>query len=80
MNLKIMLLNKNSLLVCISKHLCTTYFDIINLIFIDNSQEESSNSSATGDFVFLNTSNGKLQIIFYYCEMYILGLFNFYCR
>lgn len=30
-----------------------------NVYFIDNSQEESSNSSATSDFVFFNTSIGK---------------------
>lgn len=62
----------------------TTGFNIINLIFIDNSQEESSNSSATGDFVFLNPSNGKLLIEFYYYRIYLyiyfFIVFNFYCR
>lgn len=59
-----MLLNKNSQLVCICKLLWTKLFDFLILIVIDNSQEESSNSSATGDFVFLNTSTGKLLICF----------------
>lgn len=57
-----MLLNRNSLLVCIFKLLRIKLFEIPNLMFIDNSQEESSNSSATGDFVFLNTSTGKSVI------------------
>lgn len=36
---------------------CCIVFKLYNLL-LDNSQEESSNSSATGDFVFLNTSTG----------------------
>lgn len=37
---------------------------IHNFIFLDNSQEESSNSSAAGDFVLLNSSIGKILMYF----------------
>lgn len=68
-----MLSNKNLQPVCICKHFVKgrmqrlLIYLINNLFLIDNSQEESSNSnsSATGDFVFLNTSIGKLLNILF---------------
>lgn len=40
-------------------YISSKLINFYNLLSLDNSQEESSNSSATSDFVFLNTLIGK---------------------
>lgn len=50
----------------LSKHFyCFKINRYSHFIFVDNSQEQSSNSLATGDFVFLNSSIGNYFYTFY---------------